>query len=75
MKYNKKINIVGLFCPDPIILIRHTLRKMNKNNILLIIADDPTTKREIPIFCHFIGHQLLKKNIKNIPYQYFIQKR
>ncbi|CAL4324443.1 Sulfur carrier protein TusA [Buchnera aphidicola (Eriosoma lanigerum)] len=72
--HHVKINLEGLICPDPIIFIRRKLRKMNKEDILLVITDDPTTKRDVPIFCHFIGHKLLNKNIKTKPYEYLIKK-
>ncbi|XRX42734.1 MAG: sulfurtransferase TusA [Buchnera aphidicola (Eriosoma harunire)] len=73
--YHIKINLTGLRCPDPIIYIRKTLRTMHNQNILLVITDDPTTTRDIPIFCHFVGHSLTKKNVNKIPYQYYIKKK
>ncbi|XRX42984.1 MAG: sulfurtransferase TusA [Buchnera aphidicola (Tetraneura sorini)] len=77
-KNNKNIqtlNIIGMRCPDPILIIRKTLKKMKRKKILLVIADDISTKYEIPIFCHFMKHKLLKKNVNKIPYTYLIQHK
>ncbi|HET9678777.1 MAG TPA: sulfurtransferase TusA [Buchnera sp. (in: enterobacteria)] len=71
----KTLNIIGMRCPDPILIIRKTLKKMKRKKILLVIADDISTKYEIPIFCHFMNYKLLKKNINKIPYTYLIQQK
>ncbi|CAL4043456.1 Sulfur carrier protein TusA [Buchnera aphidicola (Tetraneura ulmi)] len=74
-KYIKVLNIIGMKCPDPILIIRKTLKKMKRKKILLVIADDISTKYEIPIFCHFMKHKLLKKKIDKIPYTYLIKNK
>lgn len=33
---------------------------MQEGEILLILADDPATTRDIPSFCQFMDHNLLK---------------
>jgi len=64
----------GLRCPEPVMMIRKKIRAMNVGEILKVIADDPSTKRDIPTFCEFMDHQLLKKEIDQLPYQYWIKK-
>jgi tRNA 2-thiouridine synthesizing protein A len=68
------LNLVNLRCPDPIMKLRAKLRQIKKNEIILIIADDPSTKREIPQLCCFMGHILLHSCINTIPYKYFLKK-
>jgi tRNA 2-thiouridine synthesizing protein A len=68
------LNLVNLRCPDPIMTLRAKLRQIKKNEIILIIADDPSTKREIPQLCCFMGHILLSSCINNTPYTYFLKK-
>ena len=68
------LNLVNLRCPDPIMKLRAKLRQIKKNEIILIIADDPSTKREIPQLCFFMGHILLRSDINKIPYKYFLKK-
>jgi len=47
---------------------------MKKNQKILILSDDPATKRDIPKFCFFMEHQLLKHEIKIKPYRYLLKK-
>ncbi len=49
----------GLRCPEPVMMVRKTVRNMQTGETLLIIADDPATTRDIPGFCTFMEHDLL----------------
>lgn len=55
-------------------LTRKTIRHMQDGEVLLIIADDPATTRDIPSFCQFMDHQLLKSQTTEKPYQYWVKK-
>ncbi len=68
------IETEGLRCPEPVLKIRQSLRKMESNQIAMIIADDPSTKRDIPTFCEFMDHQLVKKQVDELPFLYWIKK-
>ncbi len=71
---HQQLNTLGLRCPEPIMLIRKQIRHMNNGEVLLIIADDPATTRDIPGFCEFMEHQLLKAETEQSPYQYWVKK-
>ncbi|CUX95774.1 Sulfurtransferase TusA [Candidatus Mikella endobia] len=71
---DKHLNVCGLFCPEPLMIIRKTIRFMINGETLLIITDDIATIRDIPLFCHFMTHTLLAKDIKSLPYQFLLQK-
>lgn len=73
-KYNIMLNLIGLRCPEPIMIIRKTLRSMKKNETILILADDPSTKRDIPSFCYFMEHQLLENKVEDKLYYYLLKK-
>lgn len=75
MKKNITLNLIGLRCPEPIMLIRKTIRSMKIHDNILILSDDPATTRDIPQFCCFMGHKLLKYKTKYKPYVYLLQKR
>ncbi len=72
--FNQHLDTLGLRCPEPIMLVRKTIRNMQNGEILLITADDPATTRDIPSFCEFMQHQLLHAQTEQIPYQYLIKK-
>lgn len=71
---NNILNLIGLRCPEPIMIIRKTLRNMKVNEEVLIFSDDPSSKREIAHFCYFMKHQLLESNINIHPYRYLLKK-
>ncbi|EGR0593087.1 sulfurtransferase TusA [Vibrio cholerae] len=64
----------GLRCPEPVMMVRKTIRTMQDGEVLLVTADDPSTTRDIPSFCRFMDHQLLSARIDQLPYQYLIKK-
>jgi len=71
---DKVINTLGMRCPEPIMMIRKTVRYMNCGQTLLIIADDLATAHDIPRFCRFMEHQLLMQYTEQLPYQYLVRK-
>ena len=70
----QKLDTLGLRCPEPVMMIRKTVRKMQQGEILEVIADDPATTRDIPSFCRFMDHTLLESHIEQTPYRYLIKK-
>ncbi|MBE5251848.1 MAG: sulfurtransferase TusA [Enterobacterales bacterium endosymbiont of Blomia tropicalis] len=69
-----QLDACGLRCPEPVMMVRKTVRNLQEGETLLIIADDPATTRDIPGFCRFMEHRLLAQQIETLPYQYLIQK-
>ena len=61
------LDALGLRCPEPVMMIRGMVRKMNLGETLLVIADDPSTTRDIPSFCEFMDHTLVAKAISDSP--------
>lgn len=51
----------GLRCPEPVMMVRKTVRGMQAGETLLIVADNPATTRDIPGFCTFMEHELVAK--------------
>lgn len=68
------LDTLGLRCPEPVMLLRKTVRKMQEGEMLSVIADDPATTRDIPSFCRFMDHTLVEIQIDEIPYRYLIRK-
>lgn len=71
---DQQLDTLGLRCPEPVMMIRKTVRKMASGEILLVIADDPSTTRDIPSFCRFMDHTLVASDIDASPYRYLIKK-
>ena len=64
----------GLFCPEPIMLLHSKVDDINSGEQLLVLASDPATKRDIPKFCHFLGHSLILEEEVDQVFRYVIQK-
>jgi len=70
----KELDTLGLRCPEPVMMVRKTVRKMQEGELLNVIADDPATTRDIPSFCRFMEHTLVEANTDQTPYRYLIRK-
>ncbi|PJG85030.1 sulfurtransferase TusA [Conservatibacter flavescens] len=71
---SQTLDAIGLRCPEPVMLVRKQIRHMQDGEILLMLADDPASKRDIPGFCQFMDHTLLASQVDNPPFQYWIRK-
>ena len=71
---DKTLDTVGLRCPEPVMLVRKNIRHMNEGEVLLILADDPATTRDIPSFCQFMEHTLLSSETQDPPFKYWVKK-
>lgn len=72
--FDREYDATGLRCPEPVMMVRLNVRKMQEGEVLLVIADDPSTTRDIPKFCTFMDHQLLASQTDTLPYRYLIKK-
>lgn len=71
---DKTLDAQGLRCPEPVMMVRKTVRQMETGQTLLIIADDPATTRDIPGFCVYMEHELLAQETEQLPYRYLLRK-
>jgi Predicted redox protein, regulator of disulfide bond formation len=56
-------------------LLHKVMRDAEVGNVIEVIATDPSTTRDIPKFCHFLGHELLEQDVRDKQYVYYICKR
>ena len=69
-----QLDAMGLRCPEPVMMLRQKIRKITSGETLLVIADDPSTARDIPSFCRFMEHQLVEQHTEQLPFHYVIKK-
>ncbi|AFP84844.1 sulfurtransferase TusA [secondary endosymbiont of Ctenarytaina eucalypti] len=69
------LDVRGLRCPEPLMMLRKAVRHMENGRTLLIIVDDPATSRDIPSFCRFMKHVLLGQTIDKLPHLYLLRKK
>ncbi len=64
----------GLFCPEPVMLLHNKIRDIEPGQLLRLVATDPSTTRDVPKFCHFLGHELLESLEQEGGFSYLIRK-
>lgn len=69
------LNAEGLYCPEPVMLLHGIVRKAEAGEIVRVVATDPSTERDIPKFCHFLGHELVKTQSDANRFEYWICKK
>jgi TusA-related sulfurtransferase len=60
----KKLDAIGLFCPEPVFRTKIEIERMQVGEILTVLADDPAAEDDISRWVTRNGHELLemKKN-------------
>jgi len=65
----------GLLCPEPVMMLHNKVREMQAGELLRVVATDPSTQRDIPKFCAFLGHDLVSQRVINADsFEYLIRK-
>lgn len=71
---DKILDTSGLLCPEPVMMLHKAVRELAEGNIIKVIATDPSTTRDIPKFCLFLGYELIKQESDEKNYFYYIKK-
>ena len=66
----------GLYCPEPVMMLHNKVRDMVAGELLEVLATDPSTTRDIPKFCRFLGHELVmqEERADDGEFRYVIRK-
>ncbi len=64
----------GLYCPEPVMLLHNAIRDAAPGDLVAVRATDPTTRRDIPQFCHFLGHELVKEREEGGELRFLVRK-
>jgi len=74
MVHQYVLDTQGLYCPEPVMMLHSQVAEMSDGEVVLVLASDPATERDIPKFCQFLGHKLLSQKQDQGNYQYYIEK-
>ncbi len=72
---DKYLDTTGLLCPEPVMLLHKAVREMAPGALIEVTATDPATRRDIPQFCHHLGHQLVDQEERGQTYVYWVRKK
>ncbi|MBE6422336.1 sulfurtransferase TusA [Succinivibrio dextrinosolvens] len=65
----------GLKCPEPLTLLRNAIRKAEDGQIVELLSDDPVSLRDVPAFCKFMKHDLLRMPDDQHPNSFLVKKK
>ncbi|MDX1732853.1 MAG: sulfurtransferase TusA [Halioglobus sp.] len=74
IKADHFLDATGLNCPEPVMLLHNTVRDMAVGEVVEVVATDPSTRRDIPKFCTFLGHELLAQAEIDQVYCFLLRK-
>ncbi|WNO11695.1 sulfurtransferase TusA family protein [Teredinibacter sp. KSP-S5-2] len=55
-------------------MLHNAVRDAKPGDIIEVKATDPSTQRDIPKFCQFLGHELVQQNTQDEYFFYYIKK-
>jgi tRNA 2-thiouridine synthesizing protein A len=74
MKSDQTLDARGLLCPEPVMMLHAAVRKLAPGEVLRVTATDPSTQRDIPKFCQFLGYELADHAEEEEEFVYWIKK-
>jgi len=74
VEFDAEMDTCGLFCPEPVMMLHNRIKDVAPGKILRVIATDPSTTRDIPRFCQFLGHELVSHTEQDERYIYLVRR-
>lgn len=74
MPFDVLLDTSGLSCPEPVMMLHSAVRDVVTGGVIKVLATDPSTTRDIPKFCQFLGHELMESGEDGDIYIYFIRR-
>jgi tRNA 2-thiouridine synthesizing protein A len=74
-KADRKLDCLGLFCPEPVYRTRLELDKIDVGQTLEVWADDPAAEQDVPSLVRRLGHEILEARNERGRLYFLIRKR
>lgn len=74
IEIDKILDTTGLLCPEPVMMLHKAVKDLANGDVIKVIATDPSTTRDVPKFCLFLGYELIKQEADEKSYFYYIKK-
>jgi tRNA 2-thiouridine synthesizing protein A len=58
-KPNRKLDCLGLYCPEPVFKTRMELDEMKKGEVLEVLADDPAAEEDVRSLVKHLEQEIL----------------
>ena len=74
MSENSILDTKGLICPEPVMMLHNAIRDAATGDVIEVHATDPSASRDIPKFCSFLGHELVKQKQDDDVLMFWVKK-
>ncbi|MCL7388196.1 MAG: sulfurtransferase TusA family protein [Thaumarchaeota archaeon] len=71
---HRKLDCLGLYCPEPVFRTRMELDQMKVGEVLEVLADDPAAEEDIKSLVRNLGQELVSITKKENQVQILIKK-
>lgn len=72
--HDKSVDLRGLYCPEPIFRTAAEMGKMQKGEILEVLADDPAAEEDIKRWAKMTGQEILEFGKEGFELRFLIRK-
>lgn len=69
-----RLDVSGLTAPEPVLMLRRTLARLEPGARLEVIGDSPELLTDLPAFCAHAGHELIMARPDGAGYVFEIRK-
>lgn len=73
-EFDAELDARGLYCPEPVMMLHNRINDVAPGRVLRVVATDPSTTRDIPRFCQFLGHDLVGTEEQGGEFIYLIRR-
>ena len=70
----KRLDCIGLFCPQPLFQTREQLDAIEVGEILEVLTDDPAAEEDLKRFAKRTGHEIVKFEKEGNRLKFLIKK-
>lgn len=71
---DQNLDLSGLNCPMPLLKTKQALNRLESGKVLRVLATDPSSERDFKVFSEQSGIPLLKIEIQDQHYIYWLKK-
>ncbi|MES9889338.1 MAG: sulfurtransferase TusA family protein [Candidatus Sedimenticola sp. 20ELBAFRAG] len=72
--YHELLDVTGLSCPLPVLKSKAQLARMERGQVLKVMATHPDSQKEFPSLCRLPGLDLVATSVDDGVYTFWVQK-
>ena len=74
MEHQHQVDLRGLCCAQPIIILTAQLKSIPSGEVLLALADKPSMSLDMPAYCNQTDHTLINHDTEDGVLRFWIRK-